>query len=1080
MDVRALALLVLVVASIASAISHRTAAPVKVVEASPDYVPITIFERSGNDLINYPVRVVLNESNFNGWGRVSSGGSDVYFTDSNGKPLYYWIESFDTTAKTAVMWVVVNVTKHGSTTVRMHYGGLNQYPEYRDPSKVFIFFDDFNTLDTNVWKIVSTTSGTVTASNGYLTFSIPSSTVTGGVWIVFNNGMDMDGFVVEIMVAQFSGFQTELYVLDQQPTGNPANYYPHMYLFYYGFGFEWGFTSNVDSAAWYDEAGYPPTVMGVGMLGSIVWAASPFQSTDLEREMFGIYYEDDPTYLDIENMNLVFNIRKYVAVGIYASETVTSATIDWIRIRKAVFPPPSAYVGTPPTVEYTKLCFKADFNGGALTYTLSWSGVNPFRSFTFEPSGQETYVPDGRGGFSLVAVDDSAGRRYGRLDVELNPIYVGFMKVSFRVRATDVAHMVRIELVGDGAPNPYYIDISFDQLLWVYGSPYMMFVEMLRTGNEFVELEFVGGFVKLMMNKYFIYADYIPYKYNIKKVSIIAHENADYFPPTEGYITFDDLSISINNNYCWATYEEGSSFHKYEIDIRSANGKELTNYPVKIVLNSTNFNHFRNIAPDGSNIFFVDQSGRPLNYWIEEIDLRNYSTITVGLASSWVSNDLTYIRLELSTGEIINGNNVRFEDGLWKADFDYNLIRGKLITKVLFDAEMEEPVSLVILGDGNDVIYGSLLRADRSFTLTEGKVNYWMRFPYIIVWVNVPYIPASGSAKIYMYCGNLRGLNIPRGENNPYKVFPFFEGFDSPTSVHRIYIKYRLYVGGTTEYKTWAYIDGYMVNFGLLNDIYTGYLHDAYIMVAFTFHRFYESYAAGAKIELGGYYTTNNIGWYCEVYEEFGWGWISENYPEGYLFPFYAPCGYWKHRPEPIMDMGSWNKVEMIAKQSSITAIINDWISYTVTDTHYRKLYGVTVGSVYTVGRVDYIYIRPYADPDPIVLVKPAPPVTTTTTSLLTVTVSFPIMFNISIPTLTAPSFQVSSPSLYTPYGLFTFLLFLGIFVIYSRVFSVAQALTVASAVCLALSLVMLGYSYVFMFLLLFALGLTLWKVLGK
>jgi len=1335
MDVRALALLVLVVASIASAIPHSTVAPVKVVEASPDYVPITIFERSGNDLVNYPVRVVLNESNFNDWDKVSSGGSDVYFTDSNGKPLYYWIESFDTTAKTAVMWVVVNVTKHGSTTVRMHYGGLNQYPGYRDPSKVFIFFDDFNTLDTNVWKIVKTTSGTVSASNGYLTFSIPSSTARGGVWIAFNNGMDIDGFVVEIRITQFSGYQVELYVLNQSPSGNPYTYYPHLYLLYYDGQYSWEFRSDIDSTYWWGESTLPPTVIGVGMSGSLLWSA--------RLTTWDYNYETDQSYLNIEDMHALYNM-KYVAVGIYTSRMVTSATIDWIRIRKAVFPPPSAYVGTPPTVEYIKLCFKADFNGGALTYTLSWSGgANPLKSFTFVPSGQETYVPDGRGGFSLVAVDDSAGRRYGRLDVELNPMYVGFMKVSFKVKTavgggSDQVHMVRIELAGDGASDPYYIDIRFDDLVWAYGYSDMMSANIVRLDYDLVELEFAGGFAKLMINKYLVYASYVPYRYNISKVSIIAHEDTSVPPPTEGYVILDDLSISVNNNYCWATYEEGDSYFKYEIDIRTAkegltnypvrvvlnesnfngwdrvssggsdvyftdsngnplyywvesfdataktavmwvkvpyipiggnvtvqmhygganpytsyrdpknvfpffedfesglsgwsfsgdagwittttrvyegsyaatnddiddsqtaciyrqitvsslsvitfywsvssesgydflrfyidgtemnkisgevdwaqeqyiltagtheikwcytkdasvsagldagfvdsiivkpyivaepavtvgfgsqsyapitiverSGKDLINYPVKVVLDASNFNHFNYIAPDGSNIFFIDQSGKPLNYWIEEVDLRNYNTITVGLIPYYTEGNLTYIKLKLGTGEVISGSNLRLENGIWKADFDYDLIRGKPITKVMVDTYIESPV-VILWGDGDDIIF---TMCAVGMSGTEVDLNYIMRFPYVIAWVSVPYIPVSGSVKIYMYCGNLRGLNIPRGENNPYKVFPFFEGFDSPTSLYRTYIPYRIRY--YYDINKWVYIDGFVVDANV-NTI------NGFVVYA-TIDRSSESYAVGAKIELGGFYETNLLNSYtCDAWIALGLAWMSEGEPLGYVSKYYAPCS--SSPPAQSLELypgrdvladtipthlGSWNRIEVAATWTTISSTLNDWFVASANDMYLMKLYGIMVLSSYTIGRVDYVYLRPFADPDPVVSVEFVPPVTATTPttstppshSLLTVTVSFPIMFNISIPTFTAPSFQVSSPSLYTPYGLFTFLLFLGIFVIYSRVFSVAQALTVASAVCLALSLVMLGYSYVFMFLLLFALGLTLWKVLGK
>jgi len=49
-------------------------------------------------------------------------------------------------------------------------------------------------------------------------------------------------------------------------------------------------------------------------------------------------------------------------------------------------------------------------------------------------------------------------------------------------------------------------------------------------------------------------------------------------------------------------------------------GYNLTNYPVEIVLNSTNFDDWSMLSPDGSDIFFTDAHGAPLRYWIASID----------------------------------------------------------------------------------------------------------------------------------------------------------------------------------------------------------------------------------------------------------------------------------------------------------------------------------------------------------------------------------------------------------------------------------------------------------------------------
>jgi len=119
-------------------------------------IPITIVERSGNDLANYTVKVELTADNFNDWDSILyDNGTDVYFTDSQGTPLYYWVEYFNKTEKKAIMWVKIpSISANEILTINMHYGADNPYKEYMNGTKTFIFFDDFdgNDLDPNKWS----------------------------------------------------------------------------------------------------------------------------------------------------------------------------------------------------------------------------------------------------------------------------------------------------------------------------------------------------------------------------------------------------------------------------------------------------------------------------------------------------------------------------------------------------------------------------------------------------------------------------------------------------------------------------------------------------------------------------------------------------------------------------------------------------------------------------------------------------------------------------------------------------------------------------------------------------------------
>ena len=110
---------------------------------------------SGQYLSNYTIRIELNATNFDTWDHVTENGSDIYFTDSDGNPLYYWIANFNKTAQQAIIYVKVpTITTDSGTTICMYYGGSNPYIAHVDPDNMFLFFDDFEgtSLNTSKWE----------------------------------------------------------------------------------------------------------------------------------------------------------------------------------------------------------------------------------------------------------------------------------------------------------------------------------------------------------------------------------------------------------------------------------------------------------------------------------------------------------------------------------------------------------------------------------------------------------------------------------------------------------------------------------------------------------------------------------------------------------------------------------------------------------------------------------------------------------------------------------------------------------------------------------------------------------------
>ena len=118
-------------------------------------VPITIHTNLTSPVYNYSLEIVLNTTNFNGWSYINT--SNIYFLDQNGHPLYYWIQELNTTGREAIIWVNTTLT---NTTIYMLYGGYNPYPEYNNPNRVFLFYDDFE----DSTKLTISTSGVSTYS----------------------------------------------------------------------------------------------------------------------------------------------------------------------------------------------------------------------------------------------------------------------------------------------------------------------------------------------------------------------------------------------------------------------------------------------------------------------------------------------------------------------------------------------------------------------------------------------------------------------------------------------------------------------------------------------------------------------------------------------------------------------------------------------------------------------------------------------------------------------------------------------------------------------------------------------------
>jgi len=188
-------------------------------------------------ITDYPVKIDLSQAPSSFWNNVIDG-TDIYFLDSNGNPLYYFIEYIDKTNKKGIAWVKITLSANSSTTIQMYFGGSNPYSSYNTPN-IFLLFDHFDgtNVDTTKWNVIIDTGGSVTVSNSIITinnarvisktsFSFPISVRAkarfsdGKQWkqIHVSQGSDDSGYGTGIITVDTSA-TTNLYGRDRDNVG---------------------------------------------------------------------------------------------------------------------------------------------------------------------------------------------------------------------------------------------------------------------------------------------------------------------------------------------------------------------------------------------------------------------------------------------------------------------------------------------------------------------------------------------------------------------------------------------------------------------------------------------------------------------------------------------------------------------------------------------------------------------------------------------------------------------------------------------------------------------------------------------
>jgi hypothetical protein len=161
---------------------------------------IVITENAGKILKDYPVPVGLNSTNFN-FSKAKSDGSDIRFYYDN-KTLNYWIETWNSKNKEAVIWVKVPaLPANGTSLILMKYGNARAVAS-SNGKKTFDFFDGFDesTSSELYWNTKSAGGGMVKFGNGICKVLAPTVHAYDSSTIYSKDSFDINSmFVVKRM-----------------------------------------------------------------------------------------------------------------------------------------------------------------------------------------------------------------------------------------------------------------------------------------------------------------------------------------------------------------------------------------------------------------------------------------------------------------------------------------------------------------------------------------------------------------------------------------------------------------------------------------------------------------------------------------------------------------------------------------------------------------------------------------------------------------------------------------------------------------------------------------------------------------
>ncbi len=307
-------------------------------------IPITINNSSNTEsLTDYQIKINIDSSESEFWNAIENNGNSIRFTDEDGTTqLSFWIEKFDYTNQSAIIWVKVpNIAASSTKTIYMYYGN-SEATNASDGESTFIFFDNFEDGDAGDWLQYSSGGVQIASDPG------PPSGISSSYSLLKTLNSDPNGGYKLIGTTLGLGYILEGRIFRSNYNGGAADRLAIEDSSFSGYGIQINHSSDyilIESR----DAGTATTISSTTPAFSTdpeySWYFFSFSVASDSTMAFYLYYPDQTTLL----VSVTASDSTYSSFDRVVIHGGYEYLIDDLRIRKYTSPEPTTTLGNVET-----------------------------------------------------------------------------------------------------------------------------------------------------------------------------------------------------------------------------------------------------------------------------------------------------------------------------------------------------------------------------------------------------------------------------------------------------------------------------------------------------------------------------------------------------------------------------------------------------------------------------------------------------------------------------------------------------------------------------------------------------------